>query len=74
MNVTLVASSEPLLIRLEKAGVPVEGHCRIGICGMCRTYLVEGEVTYQGDPLAHTKAGQILVCCAVAQTEVVLAI
>lgn len=74
MNVALAASSEVLLSRLERAGLPVESHCRSGICGICRTNLVEGSVTYMGEPLAHVRAGQVLVCCAVAQTDVVLKI
>lgn len=72
MEITLQPSNETLLEQMEKKHVPVESHCRNGVCGMCRTRLVSGEVTYHEEPLAYLAKGEVLLCCASAATEVKL--
>lgn len=72
MEILLQPSQETLLAQMEKKHIPVETHCRSGICGMCKKRLLKGEVTYLEEPLAYLAEGEILVCCASATTEVVL--
>lgn len=35
---------EPVAVALERAGIPVDTHCRCGECGYCRTQLVAGTI------------------------------
>ena len=70
MEILLQPSKETLLAQLEKKHIPVETHCRSGICGMCKKRLLKGEVTYLEEPLAYLAEGEVLGCCASAATEV----
>ena len=38
------SGGEPVLVALERAGVPTQAHCRSGSCGFCRAKLVSGSV------------------------------
>lgn len=72
MEVVIKSSSETLLEQLEKKNIPVETECRNGYCGFCRMEIVSGEVEYIQQPLAHLKPNQVLICCSIAKTEVVI--
>ena len=37
-------ASEPVAVALERAGIPIDTHCRNGECGFCRSHLLEGEI------------------------------
>lgn len=72
MEIQLQASDSTLLEQLNTKNIPVETHCRSGICGVCKKRLKEGEVTYLKEPLAYLAKGEVLVCCAVATSDVVI--
>ncbi|HGE8240931.1 TPA: class I ribonucleotide reductase maintenance protein YfaE [Aeromonas veronii] len=74
MNIELHASSDVLLVQIERKGLAVETHCRSGFCGMCRTRLVKGQVAYEEMPISFVDEGEVLVCCAKAKTDVTLEI
>lgn len=63
---------ETLLEGLERTGHEVEYQCRQGYCGSCRLRIASGEVAYRGKPLAYVSRGEILACCAVAQSDIIL--
>ncbi len=67
-----VDGSESLLSFAEGHGLTPEFSCRAGVCGTCKTGLVEGEITYFEDPLDEPGAGQVLICCARPKGNVVL--
>jgi ferredoxin-nitrite reductase len=50
----------------EQAGVAIESSCRSGSCGTCKTKLISGEVSYDGEPdgLEDGETGYILTCIA----------
>jgi ferredoxin-nitrite reductase len=52
----------------EQAGLNLDSSCRSGSCGTCKQKLLEGAVTYGGDPQAlsseEQSAGYILACIA----------
>jgi ferredoxin-NADP reductase len=52
--------------------VPSRWSCRTGVCHTCVTPLLSGDITYSPDPLEPPPDGQILICCARPETEVVL--
>lgn len=64
--------AESLLSFAESHGLAPEFSCRAGVCGTCKTGLVEGEVSYFEDPLDDPGAGQVLICCARPKGNLVL--
>jgi len=56
---------------LEKSGVEMNSHCRVGLCGTCRTKLLHGQVNYPNDrPLGYVRDGEILPCCCQPTTDI----
>lgn len=70
----LSTPNNTILADLEAQGIAIEYHCREGYCGACRCKLLSGEVDYTLDPLAFIDDDEILPCCTVALTDVVLTI
>lgn len=60
----------------DQAEVAIDSSCRSGTCGTCKYTLLEGEVTYDGEPDALDEsdraAGKILTCIARPVDRVVL--
>lgn len=70
---TLPCNSEcSLLESLECHRLEVHSHCREGFCGACRTKLVSGEVEYTTDPLAYIDDDEILPCCCIPKSDLVI--
>lgn len=67
-----VDAAESLLSFAESHGLAPEFSCRAGVCGTCKTGLVEGEVSYFEDPLDDPGARQVLICCARPKGDLVL--
>ena len=38
------AADEPVAVALERAGIPIDTHCRGGECGYCRSQLLSGNI------------------------------
>lgn len=43
-DVIPASGSEPVAVALERAGIPVDTHCRAGECGYCRAQLLSGDI------------------------------
>jgi MOSC domain-containing protein YiiM/ferredoxin-NADP reductase len=63
---------QSILELAEACDVPVRWSCRTGVCHNCETGLVSGSVTYQPDPLDPPAEGNILICCARPQEDIVI--
>ena len=37
-------ADEPVAVSLERAGIPIDTHCRAGECGYCRSQLLSGDI------------------------------
>jgi ferredoxin-NADP reductase/MOSC domain-containing protein YiiM len=61
-----------LLELAEACHVPTRWSCRSGVCHTCETAIVSGKVTYDPQPVDAPADGNILICCARPQTELVL--
>ncbi|HEY9628234.1 MAG TPA: FHA domain-containing protein [Coleofasciculaceae cyanobacterium] len=52
----------------EQEGIPIRNACRVGSCGACKVLAREGQVQYEGQPIALSDAdraaGYILCCIA----------
>ena len=61
-----------VLEQLESAGIPVNSHCRDGFCGACRCTVIDGSIDYQTDPLAFVDDNEMLPCCAIPRSDLVI--
>jgi MOSC domain-containing protein YiiM/ferredoxin-NADP reductase len=61
-------SSGTLLNLAESTGVSPAFGCRSGACGLCRTALSEGRVSYV-EPVDEPDAGYVYPCCAVPEAD-----
>jgi uncharacterized protein len=71
-SATWVDGSESLLTFAESHGLAPEFSCRAGVCGTCKTGLVDGEISYFEEPLDDPGARQVLICCARPKNSLVL--
>jgi len=56
----------------EACDVPVRWSCRTGVCHNCESGLVSGSVAYEPEPLDPPARGNVLICCAGPQDDVVV--
>jgi len=61
-----------LLELAEACDVPVRWSCRTGVCHTCETALVAGSVGYRPDPIDAAADGNVLICCARPEGDVVI--
>ncbi len=58
--------ADSILAATEEAGIELDSSCQSGTCGTCMHKLIEGEVKYEGDPVALSDSdradGMILTC------------
>jgi ferredoxin-NADP reductase/MOSC domain-containing protein YiiM/ferredoxin len=72
LNVHWSSSFQNLLELAEACDVPVRWACRSGVCHTCETGLVAGTIGYRPDPLDAPAEGNVLICCAHPEGDVVL--
>ncbi len=67
-------SDESLLISMEKAGIKAPSSCRVGICGFCRSILIQGKVKTIGatQVKALSENDYIHPCVTYPESDVVL--
>jgi ferredoxin len=63
---------QSLLELAEACDVPVRWSCRTGVCHNCESGLVSGSVNYRPEPLDKPADGNLLVCCAQPNGDVVI--
>jgi len=61
-----------LLELAEACNVPTRWSCRTGVCHTCETAMLSGSVTYSPEPVDAPAQGNVLVCCAQPQADLVL--
>lgn len=71
---TIIArKNDTILVSLEKAGIKTAAHCRTGICGFCRSFVIKGEYSYATDVTGvrarDKELGFIHPCCAYPETD-----
>jgi len=67
-------SDETLLVAMERAGIKAPSLCRVGVCGYCRSILVEGKIKMVGalQPKALTDNDYIHPCVTYPESDIVL--
>ena len=73
-----IRGDEPILCSIERAGIKAQSSCRSGVCGWCRTRVVEGK-TYNPEKNENRRKGDILLgfihpCASFALSDLVLEI
>ncbi len=63
-----------LLEALESQQIEIDYQCREGFCGACQVDLVDGEVSYDQEPVAFVPAGRVLPCCCRATSDITIEI
>jgi ferredoxin len=66
------ADAQSVLDLADACDVPSRWSCRSGVCHTCVTPLLSGAVTYAPDPLEPPPDGQVLICCAQPEGDIVL--
>jgi ferredoxin-NADP reductase len=72
LNIRWSANFDSLLELAEACDVPVRWSCRTGVCHNCETALVAGAVGYQPEPVDPPADGNVLICCARPEGDIVL--
>ncbi|AUW46977.1 MOSC and FAD-binding oxidoreductase domain-containing protein [Rhizobium leguminosarum] len=72
LNVRWEPTFQSLLELAEACDVPVRWSCRTGVCHTCETGLVEGSVGYRPDPVDAPADGNVLICCAKPEGDIVI--
>jgi ferredoxin len=63
---------QSLLEFAEACDVPVRWSCRTGVCHTCESGLIPGAVKYEPDPLYPPAPGNLLICCARLEEDLVI--
>jgi ferredoxin len=72
LNVRWDSTFHSLLELAEACDVPVRWSCRSGVCHTCETGLVAGKTGYQPDPIDPPAEGNVLICCAQPESDIVI--
>ncbi len=72
ISATYGAGTGSVLELADACDIPTRWSCRTGVCHTCITPLISGDVSYSPDPLEPPEAGQVLICCARPDTDIVV--
>jgi len=72
LNVPWNPKFTSLLEFAEACDVPVRWSCRTGVCHMCESGLISGQVAYEPEPLEAPAQGNLLICCSRPKDEVAI--
>jgi ferredoxin len=72
LNVSWNPKYASLLEFAEACDVPVRWSCRTGVCHMCESGLISGDVVYEPEPLEAPAQGNLLICCSKPQGDVAI--
>ena len=72
LNVRWSPTFNSLLELAEACDVPVRWSCRTGVCHNCETALVAGSIAYRPEPVDPPADGNVLICCARPEGDIVI--
>ncbi len=63
---------QSLLEFAEACDVPVRWSCRVGVCHMCESGMIDGRINYAPEPLDQPADGNVLLCCSTPLSDIQL--
>ncbi len=72
ISAPLSAGEDTVLELADVCDISTRWGCRSGVCHTCTTPLLSGRVAYSPAPLGPPAAGEVLICCARPETDIVL--
>jgi ferredoxin-NADP reductase/MOSC domain-containing protein YiiM len=72
LDVRWAPAFQSLLELAEACDVPVRWSCRTGVCHTCEAGLLAGTVGYKPDPVDAPAVGNVLICCAQPDGDIVI--
>jgi len=72
LNVPWNPKYASLLEFAEACDVPARWSCRTGVCHMCESGLISGNVAYDLEPLEAPAQGNLLICCSRPKGDVAI--
>jgi len=72
ISAPLSAGEDTVLELADACDISTRWGCRSGVCHTCTTPLLSGRVAYSPAPLGPPAAGEVLICCARPETDIVL--
>jgi ferredoxin-NADP reductase/MOSC domain-containing protein YiiM len=72
LSTAFPAGKRSVLELADACDVPTRWSCRTGVCHTCITPLLSGDISYSPSPLDPPERGQVLICCAKPNTDIVL--
>ena len=73
-----VENNENILEAAMRQSIDLPYGCRSGVCGSCEGFLLDGEVSYEEQPMALSddmiKQGKVLFCSAIAKSDLVISV
>jgi ferredoxin-NADP reductase len=66
------ASQRSVLDLADACDVPTRWSCRTGVCHTCSTALLSGTISYSPAPLEPPAEGEVLICSAQPESDIVL--
>ena len=72
--ITKCRSDETLLVSMERAGIKAPSMCRVGICGFCRSILLDGKIKMIGNNMkkAETLNDYFHPCVTYPESDIVI--
>ncbi|URJ24972.1 class I ribonucleotide reductase maintenance protein YfaE [Candidatus Blochmannia ocreatus (nom. nud.)] len=61
-----------LLEALEWNNIPTNYQCKSGYCGVCRIFLIHGQIKYKQEPLGYISPKEILSCCCIPVNNLII--
>jgi ferredoxin-NADP reductase/MOSC domain-containing protein YiiM len=72
LTVSWGSKFQSLLELAEACDVPVRWACRTGVCHTCECGLISGSLRYDPEPLEPPTSGNLLICCAQPEDDMVI--
>ena len=72
ISTTFGPSWHNVLDLADACDVPTRWSCRTGVCHTCVTPLLSGDISYSPEPLEPPADGEVLICCARPDNDLVL--
>ncbi len=72
ISAPFAVETKSILEFADACDISTRSSCRAGVCHTCTTPLISGSIIYKPSPLEPPTDGDVLICCARPETDIVL--